>query len=167
MLVYILFAVFSCILIWKCRPAKRSGFVIEQSVEEFATGVMANIDGDDLVEEEDEPEFYNPVRKQGRFVAKVVTMAKANFGSCVKSEANRLMVRKFMLDLMRERGMRCTHITQHLDICVALFFVPSNAQIVAAQIASTREAITRTTLVSAVWESFYGLFKPGEGSKQD
>jgi hypothetical protein len=159
--------IFCAILIYKLWPRKRQGFVVEQDVEDLSTNVLANIDGDDLVEEEDELEFFDAKRNKGRFLAKVVVFAKAKFGKCTRSEANRLMVRKFLFDLMVERGMRNAHIAQHLDICVALFFVPSNAQIKAEQIASTREAVSRSILASASWESFYGLFGAKEDNSQE
>jgi hypothetical protein len=157
-LILICFIFFFVVLVYKIWTLRRPTFVVEQDVEDLTTNVLANIDGDDLVDEEEENEFYNQGRNKGRFLAKVVTFAKAQFGKCTRNEANRLMVRKFILDLMVERGMRKAHIAQHLDICVALFFVPSNAQIVAEQIASTREAVSRSILADACWESFYGLF---------
>jgi hypothetical protein len=161
--IVIYLVLFCVVLIYKLWPRKRTGFVVEQDVEDLTTNVLANIDGDDLVEEEEEREFFDPKRNKGRFLAKVVVFAKAKFGKTSRTEANRLMVRKFLYDLMCERGMRNAHIAQHLDVCVALFFVPSNAQIKAEQVASTREAVSRSILASASWESFYGLF----GAKRD
>jgi hypothetical protein len=59
---------------------------------------------------------------------------------------------------MKDHGVRPQHIAVHLDVIVALFFIPSDADITAHQIGATAAAHERGGMMSSVWESFYGVF---------
>lgn len=63
------------------------------------------------------------------FLAAVVNSAQNEFGCPTRSEANMLVVRKYVKDLMVARGMRPTHIARHIDLVVSLVFVPNDRQI--------------------------------------
>jgi hypothetical protein len=133
--------------------------VIPEDVDLLAKDVMANVDAGEC-EEEEGSHFYVPDGNRGKFLAKIVLLAKAEFGLLKRLESNRLMVRKYLRDLMRERGMRPSHIAQQLDVGVALFFVPNEADVLAHQIGATMEVTMRSFMVSIMWESFYGYFGP-------
>lgn len=104
---------------------------------------------------------------RGRFQGKVVSIAKAEFGYLQRTEANRLMVRKFMRDFMRERGMRPTHVAQHLDVSVACFFIPSDQDMLAHQVGATRDALTRNGMINTLWESYFGPIGRMLGFRQE
>jgi hypothetical protein len=70
-----------------------------------------------------------PDGSRGRFIGGIVLAAKAVFGTPTDDLANRLVIRKFLRDLMEERGMRPTHIMRFLDLCVELVFIPSNVEV--------------------------------------
>lgn len=128
---------------------------LSKEFESHITNVLADVDGGDFDEEEEVTRFsVGP--GTGRFQAKVVLAAKAEFGLLQRSNANRLMVRKFMRDLMRDHKMRPSHIHENIEICVALFFIPSKYDISAYKVGASLEAITRDNDVHTWWESFYG-----------
>jgi hypothetical protein len=149
------------ILLWKVYhfAFKRRVYVIPEEVDLLAEDVMANVDAGECGEDE-EDHFFVPEGNRGKFLAKIVLLAKAEFGLLKRLESNRLMVRKYLRDLMRERGMRPSHIAQQLDVGVALFFVPSETDVLAHQIGATKEVTMRSFMVSTMWESFYGYFGP-------
>jgi len=78
-----------------------------------------------------------PARSRSRYAAYVARCAKAEFGLLKRSEANRLMVTKFCRDVMRERNVRFTHISALLPLAVELTFVPTEADVLAAQLRGT------------------------------
>jgi len=125
------------------------------AVENLVSDVMANINAPRLEEDDVEGGFYKHGARLGPFLAKVVTMAKAEHGLKDRTEANQLMIRKFCLDIMKDKGMRPTHIAQHLDIIVAIFFIPSDVDIVKRQIGATYEAVNRDGLIKRTWTSAY------------
>jgi len=142
--------------LWWFRP--RNSLAIPKSVEAHVADVMANVDNGDFPPTELENEgFFTAGMKRGRFQAKLVAIAKAEFGLLGRTQANRLMVRKFLRDHMRERGMRPTHIAQHLDVSVACFFIPSEQDMIAHQLGASREALTRDAMINTAWQSAYGF----------
>jgi hypothetical protein len=143
-----------CLWLLKPQPSK---LAIPKAVEDHVANVLANVDDGDFTPTELENEgFFTAGMKRGRFQAKLVAIAKAEFGLLPRTQANRLMVRKFLRDHMRERGMRPTHIVQHLDVGVACFFIPSAQDMIAHQLGASREAITREVVINTAWESAYG-----------
>jgi hypothetical protein len=126
-------------------------------VENHVTDVLANVDvADESLEDTGKEEFYTVGMKRGKFQARLINVAKVEFGLLQRTESNRLMVRKFLRDYMREHGMRPTHIVQHLDVSTACFFIPSGQDILAHQLGASREAITREGMINTIWESAYG-----------
>jgi hypothetical protein len=128
---------------------------------------MQHLDNTDFSLDEEDKGFYTAGMSRGRFQAKVVSIAKAEFGYLNRTQANRLMVRKFMRDFMRERGMRPTHIAQHLDVSVACFFIPSDQDMIAYQLGASREAISRDRVINTLWESYFGPIGRMLGFKQE
>lgn len=93
-----------------------------------------------------------------KFRAHMVMLAKAEFGLLKRLESNRLMVRKFLLGEMRSHGLRPQHIAAQLDIIVSLFFIPSDADVVAHQVGATATAFAQEEKMHDSWESYYGYF---------
>jgi hypothetical protein len=125
-------------------------------VEFHVVDVMANVDNGDFTEKEEDVDF-SKITSRGRFQAKLITLAKSEFGLIPRSEANRLMVRKFLRDQMRERGMRPTHIAAHVDVSVSCFFIPSKNDLVAHQVGAAMKTLEMDEKINGEWES---IFRP-------
>lgn len=98
------------------------------------------------------------VFKGGRFIAYVVNLAKAEFGPLKRLEANRLMVRRYLLNEMRVKKMRPSHIAQYIDIAVSMVFVPSENEIIARKLEAASSVTQRVSEFETNWLSFYGVF---------
>lgn len=164
MLIYIVI-VLLCLIAWWYRPSRLGA--IPASVEKHVVNVLANVDDGDFSREEEDDAFYRVDMKRSRFQARVVCIAKAEFGLLPRSQANKLMVRKYLRDYMREHGMRSTHIAQHLDVCVALVFIPSEQDIIAHQLGASKAAHDRDGLINTLWDSAYGHFGRMLGFKSE
>jgi len=88
-----------------------------------------------------------PRRAAGRFIASAINEARIEFGLVTECEANRLMVRKFLRDKMKEHGVRPTHIALHLDTAVSLFFVPLDRDV-------RNRALRNTPAVNAQFRAY-------------
>lgn len=138
--------------LWYRRPK----FSLERPFEDHIHTVMANVDDDDSDDEEDEG--LDPSQNRTVFQAKLVRIAKAEFGPLRRTEANRLMVRKYLRDTMREHGLRPSHISKHLDVVVRMVFIPSRAEIDAHRIGASFEAHMREREVTSDWTSMFADF---------
>lgn len=119
--------------------------------------MLAHVDDEAFsCEEEEGSPFYCPKMKKSKFQAKLVREVKAKFGLLARIESNRLMVRKFLFDHMTERGVRKTHIHLHLDVAVAISFIPSQQDIIAKQLGASKAAHERDGLINTLWDSAYG-----------
>nr|QDH91117.1 MAG: hypothetical protein H4Rhizo441558_000001 [Riboviria sp.] len=132
------------------------GSEVPLEVEEHVADVMANIDDTKFTEGEEDSEF-GAVGKPGRFQAKLIKLAKSEFGLLKRTEANRLMVRKFLRDHMKDHGMRPSHIAEHLDVSVAIFFIPCRQDVRAHQVGASNVALTMEELILTHWET---VFRP-------
>lgn len=74
------------------------------------------------------------------YYSELVAEAKICFDTSSHTEADRLVVRRWLGDKMKEHGVRTKHILQHLDLCVELAFIPSNAELYAQEAASSTTA---------------------------
>jgi hypothetical protein len=137
------------------RPSKCTGREIPQSVEDHVADVLAHVDETELTVEEEDTEF-KICGKISRFQSRLILFAKAEFGLLRRSQANRLMVRKDLRDLMRDRGVRPSHIAAHLDTAVAIFFIPSKKDVSNHQVGASALANERDDLVTTQWESIFG-----------
>jgi len=68
-----------------------------------------------------------------RAVAKAALHAKSRFGIMARTEANRLIIRRAVVEEMTAWGMRPTHIAQAADLATLLSFVPTDYEMRAAQ----------------------------------
>lgn len=72
-----------------------------------------------------------------------MTQGKARFGPLRYSEANRLVVRKYLYDICVQKKMRARHIAEHLDLAVQVVLVPSKSELVAAAVGACDVAVER------------------------
>jgi len=83
-----------------------------------------------------------------RFIGSVVRAAKVRFSipseeSRALAKANRMVVRRYCSDLMTERGMRPTHVSQFMDTVVELVFIPTTQEIEVEAYKNTRAWTSR------------------------
>jgi hypothetical protein len=80
------------------------------------------------------PVFHVPVPcrfKQAPTIRKFVGFVRAKIGAQKRTPANILVVQRELLSVMKEKGMRPTHINQVLPYAVRLFFVPNDDDLAA------------------------------------
>lgn len=147
MMIYILLTVLIVCAFLRLKRSNTIPLSLEQAVSEVLYHVDDGIDDDGMGLQE--------VVHRGRLRAILVQSAKNEFGLIKRSAANHQMVRKFMRDKMRERGVRPKHIQQNLDVAVACFFIPSVQDVLARQIGATQIAIERDDQMNTVWQSAY------------
>lgn len=166
MFLFCVFLLLAISLICLKRWLARSNLAIDRSLETHVTNVMADVDN--VVFDDDEAdEGLTPAQRKTRFRAKMVQIAKAEFGPLKRLEANRLMVRKFLRDTMRDHGLRPQHISMHLDVVVRMVFIPSLAEIEAHKIGATYEAQVREVEVTSDWISNIANFGKMLGFKAE
>lgn len=73
----------------------------------------------------------------------VIQYAKNRFGRPESTKANRLAVRKYVLDHMTSHGVRPTHINQMIDVCVELVFIRNDSELKAQGLYLCEEARIR------------------------
>lgn len=83
-----------------------------------------------------------PDRKRN-YVRSVVAEVKNRFGTPTDNSANRLAVRKSLLDIMKTHKLRPSHINQMIDLCVVLVFTPNDVELVASTLNECREVTVR------------------------
>lgn len=122
-------AAVSLVGIYAYRVFSRPSKVVPQDVEDEVQ--VAGV----IQEEYDEVE-YCPEIPEGRhrFAFYMGGLAKGEFGLMKRTEANRLVVQHWIRDKMKEHGVRPSHLSQLLPIAVAVAFLPTRADIMAAQI---------------------------------
>ncbi len=146
-MIYILLTVLCVLAYLRLKRSNTIPLSLEVAVNEVLCHVDDGIDDDGLGLQE--------VVHRGRLRAILVQSAKNEFGLIKRSMANHHMVRKFMRDKMRERGVRPKHIQQNLDVAVACFFIPSVQDVLARQVGATRVAIERDEQINTAWQSAY------------
>lgn len=93
-------------------------------------------------------------RLRGRYTHRVLAQVKAEFPSLAHTQANELVLDRYIRDIMREHGLRPSHIACLKPIIVALAFVPSDGEIMARQVLATSQALDRVDEVrKVVYES--------------
>jgi hypothetical protein len=86
--------------------------------------------------------------RRSLFVGHMIRQVKYKFGMLKRLESNRLMVRKYVLDLCEDRGVRRSHVAGLIDDIVELSFVPSKDDI-------RRAEMRAATCVVDAEESYY------------
>lgn len=83
------------------------------------------------------------VRRDDDYMACVVQEAKNRFGVPEHTAANKLAVRRFLLDTMTKHGVRPTHIHRVLPMCINLVFVRSDSELYADEMMGSLEVAIR------------------------
>ncbi len=82
----------------------------------------------------------------GRFWRALVHDARAKINCTVDTPAQRLVVRRHMVERATARGVRKDHIARNIDLCVVAAFIPTPEAILAAQVEQSYVARTRRDL---------------------
>jgi len=81
---------------------------------------------------------------RGKFISYLANVAKADLPGILKqTEANQLVVRKYIQDLMTERGVRKEHQSVLLPLAVTLAMTPTEADVQAEMFRASRVAVER------------------------
>lgn len=113
--------------------------------------VAAELDEEEWQWEEGEKgDVPVPTSPEGvtRYAAYCGKLAKAEFGLLRRTEANRLMVQKFLRDEMRSHNVRNAHIAQILPIAVEVSFVPNSAEVMARQLRATTSFVEADAMLT-------------------
>nr|WPR18242.1 MAG: RNA-dependent RNA polymerase [Crogonang virus 49] len=97
-------------------------------------------------------------RKRAPYMNTVVATCRLTFGVCVRSEANEKAVRRVAVNIMKEHGVRPTHMNKMLPYIVELVFIPSNDDIEAKALARGWASWFRTWRLNGVWNWFVPSF---------
>jgi len=116
-----------------------------------------------LVDDQDDAGEYDPslvggITVHGRYMNRVVKMAKAEFGLLERTKANALMVTRFVRDTMREHGVRPSHIAHFSPVVTAMVFVPTSSDVMAAELMATTAVLDRVEH-SQGWSEPSGWFR--------
>jgi len=94
---------------------------------------------DELVKSQDSTTVVvNGIDRQ-RAVVKAALHAKAKFGLMTRTEANRMVIRRYVVEQMEAFGMRPTHIAAVADLATLMAFVPTDNEIFTAQASLCKE----------------------------
>jgi hypothetical protein len=85
---------------------------------------------------------YTRIRRDNMAVT-CAQMARNKFPITQRSEANRLVVRKYIFGLMEQQGLRPQHIRATLDISVSLAFTPDSVDLMVNVFESTQAYLNR------------------------
>lgn len=127
------------------------GNIVDKRDNALALSLLGCLESPDI--EDEGPNADVVAKKPGDFPKIVVIMAraaKAEFGLLKRTEANRLVVQKFIRDAMRDRNMRPTHIAWYLPLAVEAAFIPTRYDILAKKIAAT-DAVAEIEARNGPW----------------
>jgi len=97
--------------------------------------------------------------KRTKYVGSLLQEIRMEFGLLQDSPANRLVVRRYARDKMREHGVRPSHGADMLPGVIELAFVPSDGEIRAKQFAASDVALAQRDLYEENWvtQGFRGI----------
>lgn len=90
-----------------------------------------------------------------RFTNSIVISIKAKYGPLKLTEANRLMVRRYALQLCEDRGMRPSHIHDIIDLATTLSFLRSRSEIMSKELLSSSYMIQQEKIYNSVGVSWW------------
>lgn len=130
---------------WNAKSLKEKYIIAASSLQLEHEAIRQSIAGDDETEFEkslvEEPSKAH--RKKGLFRNYLVQQGQAKFGCPIRNEANRLVVRKYLLDICLDHGILARHVSENLDVATELVFVPSRDHLLALAVAHTDLSVTR------------------------
>jgi len=103
-----------------------------------------------------QPPPYQPRIRPYSFFVTVVCAAKIEFNLRGHTEADRLVVRRFIKDKMVLHGMRVAHIAKQLDLAVEAAFAVTRDELFAIEYASTRHVVDRYDARDNKYWTFFG-----------
>lgn len=156
------------------------GDVTEDNINaEDEIGDGEQVDGDDgffgnLFREDRDTEYGRVARRtrttryRVKMVARVAIELKVKFGLVRDTEANHLMMSDHARKYMVEHGVRPSHITQIYPVAVRMALIPSEDEVLGAQMAGTRRAQERVDDAFSQWETrpWYLRMLPGDGGRR-
>ncbi len=92
---------------------------------------------------------------RGPYIGHLVRLAKLEFGMIQPTIANRLMVRKFLRDSAIAHGLRPTHALVAVERSLALFFVPTNEDVLIRQVENSAPVLERHYRYANVGRNFF------------
>lgn len=90
-------------------------------------------------------------RARRRFLSRIVAEARAHFPPMKRTQANSLVLDRWFRDQMVGHGVRPTHIAALKPLAIAVFYVRSEADIAAAEFASSELVDTQERRYKEAW----------------
>jgi hypothetical protein len=85
----------------------------------------------------------------------IATACRNKYGDRENNKANQLVARRFILDMFKQHNVRNSDIRDNLPVCILVSFMPTNAEIFAKRMESTRAVQEATHLLNRKYRSFY------------
>jgi len=99
-------------------------------------------------------------RKRVSYVARCAKDAQVEFGLLKPTDSNRLMVQRYLRDLMLSHNVRRSAIASSLPLAINLVFVPNQYHIEADQVLSSAAVQNRMEIHRSQWASgLLGIFR--------
>lgn len=96
-------------------------------------------------------------RRRRDLISNMAAEAKQKFPLIRKSEANYLVVRRFIYDRLKEHGVRVSHIKTVLPLAIELAFVPDESEIEAIQFAASAQVNLMHERYEEKWTNKSGI----------
>jgi hypothetical protein len=108
------------------------------------TSPSDELDVDELIEDDRIVDFSSEkpkrVREKAPFRKYLYRQGKAKFGTPSCNSANRMVVRKFLVDVCKQHGVIARHIADNVDFVTEAIFVPSDDELVSMAVSKTSTA---------------------------
>lgn len=138
----------------------RTTTVLTERGERVARSLLNGLDN---MEDVDPAVAMRCQRARRGYAGRVARQVKADrgFGTPKYTEANLLVVRRKVADIMEEHGVRPTHIAALMPLAVALVFTPMREEILAAQFMASAAAAQRREEAGTWSRRHFGWLVPG------
>jgi hypothetical protein len=139
--------------------------LIPKKLDGDSPAVITLLSDDGTLWNQHQQELVPYVRNRRALIAVTVSqMAKNKFPISRRTEANRLVVRRFVHDALKQHGMRPSHIRKTIDMAVSLAFTPdeSDLEVIAyeSSIAYRKRVAFYETPYSTGWFSSWLSWMP-------
>lgn len=96
-----------------------------------------------------------PKEEMGRYTRRVASEGRAKFGPLRYTEANRMMMRKYLYDIMRDGGARTSDVLRVVDKAVYLAMMPNVDDVMLRKMDGTSAVRERRSAAVDPWASWY------------